>query len=120
MTTSEIAITVTEQPRTQPTALKIYVKPVVKKGPILSNVSADLISGGGGGGCWIARAAFGMDDFRWMIFRAWLLEDAPDWFRGLYFRFGERLGTWVNDRETVRGLVRGAMLPVIRRKLVGR
>ena len=50
---------------------KIYVKPVVRKGPVLSNVSTKSISGEDQD-CWIARAAFGVDDFRWMIFRSWL------------------------------------------------
>jgi len=30
--------------------------------------------------CGIARAAFGEADIRWMIFRAWLVDDAPAWF----------------------------------------
>ena len=107
----------TKRATKEQTKPKIYVKPVLRKGPTLSNVSAEQVSGGGKG-CWIARAAFGEDDFRWMIFRAWLLEDAPDWFRGLYFRFGEGLGAWIKGREAARRLVRGAMLPAIRRKLV--
>ena len=95
---------------------KIYAKPVMRKGPVLSNASTKSISGERPE-CWIARAAFGEDDFRWMIFRSWLVEDAPGWFRGLYCRFGEGLGAWIKGRESARRLVRGAMLPVIRRKL---
>ena len=94
---------------------KAYVKPVLKKGPVLSDVSAIPLSQQGP--CWIARAAFGADDFRWMLFRAWLLDDAPAWFRGLYIRFGERLGALIEGREAARGLVRNAMMPVIRRKI---
>ncbi len=97
-------------------SLRPYVKPALKKGPTLANASLPVpISGEGP--CWIARAAFGIDDFRWMIFRAWLLDDAPVWFRGLYIRFGERLGALIETRETARRLVRSAMMPVIRRKI---
>jgi hypothetical protein len=95
---------------------KRYAKPVVKKGPVLSHVATKIVSGEAAP-CWIARAAFGADDFRWMIFRAWLLDDAPAWFRGLYIRFGERLGALIEGRETTRKLVRRAMDPVIRRKI---
>ena len=93
-----------------------YVKPALKKGPTLSKAS-DPAPISGKDECWIARAAFGADDFRWMIFRAWLLDDAPAWFRGFYIRFGEGIGVWVEGRETVRAVVRGAMTPVIRRKI---
>ncbi len=95
---------------------KAYVKPVLKKGPTLAHAS-DPKPVSGPQPCWIARAAFCADDFRWMIFRAWLLEDAPAWFRSLYIRFGERLGALIQGRETARGLVRAAMAPVIRRKI---
>ena len=98
------------------TSPKTYVKPVLKKGPTLAH-AADQIPVSQQDPCWIARAAFGADDFRWMIFRAWLLDDAPAWFRGLYIRFGERLGALIEHRAAARGLVRNAMMPVIRRKI---
>ena len=103
----------TAKTRTSP---KTYVKPALKKGPTLANAS-DPAPISGKDECWIARAAFGTDDFRWMIFRAWLVDDAPAWFRGFYIRFGERLGALIEGRETARRLVRGAMAPVIRRKI---
>ena len=111
--TDEVFKMSTKEKQTSP---KAYVKPVLKKGPVLSDASAKSISGAPEP-CWIARAAFGADDFRWMIFRAWLLDDAPDWFRGLYIRFGARLGALIEGSKTARGLVRGAMAPVIRRKI---
>jgi hypothetical protein len=38
--------------------------------------------------CWVARAVYGEDNPRWVLFRAWLLEDAPRWLRALYLRHG--------------------------------
>ena len=99
------------------TSPKTYVKPTLKKGPTLSNASDPAPISGQKPECWIARAAFGADDFRWMIFRAWLLDDAPAWFRGFYIRFGPRLGALIEGSKTARGLVRRAMAPVIRRKI---
>ncbi len=106
----------TKESTDERTSPKAYVKPTLKKGPTLANASTP-VPVSGPQPCWIARAAFGADDFRWMIFRAWLLDDAPAWFRSLYIRFGERLGTLIEGREAARGLVRNAMMPVIRRKI---
>jgi len=70
--------------------------------------------------CWVARAAFGANDIRWMIFRAWLLDDAPSWFRQLYGRHGELIGAWLAGRVPARRVVRRLMMPAIRRKLRGK
>ncbi len=110
----KMSIKKTTNERTSP---KTYAKPVLKKGPTLSNASVQASVSDPREPCWIARAAFGADDFRWMIFRAWLLDDAPDWFRGHYIRFGPRLGALIEGSKTARGLVRRAMVPVIRRKI---
>jgi len=93
-----------------------YEKPTLLKGPVLTavtagnNVSSTLI-------CWVARAAFGESDIRWQIFRAWLIDDAPSWFRSLYIRHGELVGSWVAGRDGARRVVRSLMMPAINRKL---
>ena len=101
-------------------ASKPYQKPTLVKGPVLTNVTADtLVSGGPAPECWVARAAFGESDIRWMIFREWLLEDAPLWFRHLYIRHGEFIGAWLTGHERARRVVRTLMMPAINRKLRG-
>lgn len=99
---------------TKPNARRrVYQAPVVTKGPKLAEIAAAPKSPP----CWVARAAFGEDDFRWQIFRAWLMEDAPTWFRKLYLRHGEAVGIWLRERDRTRSLVRSAMMVVVRRKL---
>jgi len=104
---------------------KAYQTPTLAKVAVLSAITAadsGSISGipsDQGTTCWIARAAFGEADIRWMIFRAWLLDDAPAWFRWLYIRHGEAVGTWLTQREGARGIVRTLMMPAIKRKLRG-
>ncbi len=90
----------------------------------LSNEELERIGGGmvgpgtpGAVICWVARAAFGETDARWTIFRSWLLENAPRWFRRLYIRHGEAVGTWLTSRPGARRVVRMLMMPAIRRKL---
>jgi hypothetical protein len=65
--------------------------------------------------CWVARAAFGESDIRWMIFREWLCADAPSWFRKLYLRHGEAVGSWLQDHPQMKGVVRVMMMPAINR-----
>jgi len=97
---------------------KDYTPPTLVKGPVLARVtSEDTATSAVKNVCWIARAAFGEADIRWMIFRSWLLEDAPAWFRTAYLHSGESIGAWLAGREDVRRLVRALMMPAIRRKL---
>ena len=95
-----------------------YVSPILKKGPRLGEIAAAPVkSTGKVNVCWVARAAFGPEDIRWRIFRQWLVDDAPAWFRAAYVRYGPPVGAWLESRETAKALVRRAMNPVIRRKL---
>jgi len=101
-------------------ARKAYHKPTLAKAAVLSAIAADTaISSASDSSttCWVARAAFGEADIRWMIFRAWLLEDAPAWFRSLYIRYGELIGNWLAARDNARLVVRAAMMPAINRKV---
>ena len=100
-------------------APKPYLKPTLVKGPVLTNVTAGKVSVtfSDSNGCWVARAAFGESDIRWQIFRAWLLDDAPAWFRSLYIRHGEVVGAWLTGRDCARRIVRSLMKPAINRKL---
>ena len=100
----------TDEPYVESAAPKPYVKPTLAKGPVLSSVTAAPKTSLATPTCWVARAAFGVADIRWMIFRAWLLEDAPAWFRALYLRHGELVGAWLADRPRARSLVRKAMM----------
>ena len=105
------------------TVRKAYQKPTLARVAVLSAITAmpdGSISGvPSDTTCWIARAAFGEADIRWMIFRAWLIDDAPASFRRLYIRYGESIGNWLAGRDSARLLVRALMLPAVNRKLHG-
>src|SRR4249919_1674666 len=66
-------------------------------------------------GCWVARAVYGEDNPRWMLFREWLLNDAPRWFRDLYVRHGQSVARWITPHERVKSVVRHWMDFVIAR-----
>ena len=65
--------------------------------------------GGGGGMCWVARSCFGENNPKWLLFRHWLLTQAPTWFVKLYRKFGERFAAWISDKPMVKNLIRGWM-----------
>lgn len=88
----------------------------------LSDQDAGAVQGGGsgsrGGGaeqggssgglaqCWVARAVYGEDNPRWALFRDWLMADAPDWFRALYLRHGERFALWLTPHTCLKAVIR--------------
>jgi len=96
---------------------RTYQQPILKKGPKLADVAA-ITGSGAAPQCWVARAAFGHDDIRWQVFRAWLVDDAPMWFRKAYIRYGAQVGAWLEGRESARAAVRAAMMVAVRRKLL--
>jgi hypothetical protein len=108
------------QQNLHPAKRKAYQKPTLVKGPLLTKVTAVTPVTVSGNPipppCWVARAAFGEADFRWMIFRGWLMEDAPAWFRALYLRHGESVGAWLTGKQRARAVVRAMMMPAVRRK----
>jgi hypothetical protein len=95
---------------------RAYRTPVLVKGPVLTTVTA-VGSISGTVKCWVARAAFGEGDIRWMIFREWLVVDAPAWFRNLYLRHGEAVGAWLKGQPRAQTVVRRLMMPAVMRTL---
>jgi hypothetical protein len=107
----------TEEPKAS--EVRVYQKPVLTRGPVLTNVTAfKAVSGTAPApSCWIARAAFGETDIRWIIFREWLVVDAPGWFRNLYIRHGEAIGSRLQRHPSMQRLVRALMMPAVNRIL---
>jgi hypothetical protein len=94
-----------------------YQKPALVRGPVLTNVTAITSVSGTVNKCWIARAAFGDNDIRWMIFREWLVVDAPTWLLNWYDRHGEAVGAWLRGHANMQKLVRALMMPAVNRTL---
>jgi len=61
---------------------------------------------GGGGFCWVARAVYGEHDPRWLVFRAWLAQDAPTWLLHAYATHGEAFAGWILDKPAVKSALR--------------
>jgi len=56
--------------------------------------------------CWIAREVYGESNPKWMIFREWLLNKAPEWFRLWYLINGEQVAAWLKDKPEMKARIR--------------
>lgn len=70
-------------------------------GQVTSSIGNLTSSAGGiaGMACWIARRVYGVNNPRWTLFRNYLLNEAPDWFREFYLRNGERIASMMSDAD---------------------
>lgn len=80
-----------------------------QKSPAVNALNTGVgIAGGLLGGllCWVAREVYGEDNPRWELFRSWLIEDAPAWFRNLYKKHGERFAAFISNKPALKYLIR--------------
>jgi polysaccharide export outer membrane protein len=61
------------------------------------------------GACWVAREVYGADNAKWLVFRAWLLTEAPEWLADAYLAHGEEFAAWIHDKPVVKAGVRALM-----------
>jgi hypothetical protein len=61
------------------------------------------------GVCWVAREVYGAENPQWLLFRAWLLTEAPTWLRDLYVAHGEAFAAWIHDKPLVKAAVKALM-----------
>jgi hypothetical protein len=59
--------------------------------------------------CWVAREVYGEDRAEWMVFRQWLLTEAPQWLLDLYLEEGERFAKFISDKPWLKTIVKKAM-----------
>jgi hypothetical protein len=62
--------------------------------------------------CWVAREVY-QGDPRWLVFRAWMLNDAPKWLLRIYLANGERWAQWLRHRPRAKAIVRFFMDGII-------
>jgi hypothetical protein len=65
------------------------------------------------GFCWVAREVYGAENPKWLLFRAWLLTEAPIWLRDAYGTHGETFATWIHDKPVMKAIVRAMMDAVL-------
>ena len=80
---------------------------------------AGAAAGGGAtlfaGFCWVAREVYGMHNPAWLLFREWMLNESPSWFRAIYIKFGDRFAKFISDKPRIKARIRLWMDTKIRR-----
>ena len=78
-----------------------------------ANRSAGIFGGlgalGGGiasGFCWVAREVYGVHNPAWLLFREWMLNESPGWFRATYIKFGERFAKFISNKPRLKARIR--------------
>lgn len=69
--------------------------------------------------CWVAREVYGAENPRWLMFRHWVITDAPKWFLRLYIKHGEKFAAWISDKPTLKNAIRAFMDRKIQKKFGG-
>jgi hypothetical protein len=64
--------------------------------------------------CWVAREVYGEDNPMWLLFRDWLDDEAPSWFKATYLKYGERFAKFIKDKPRLKKVIRNWMTSKIK------
>lgn len=56
--------------------------------------------------CWVAREVYGVHNPAWLLFREWMLNESPSWFRATYIKFGERFAKFISNKPRLKARIR--------------
>jgi hypothetical protein len=73
------------------------------------SIIGGMASGGTGFFCWIAREVYGESNPKWRMFREWMLNKAPIWFRDWYLIHGESVAEWLKDKPELKARIKTFM-----------
>lgn len=59
--------------------------------------------------CWVAREAYGVEDSRWLEFRAWMLSKAPPELVAAYMESGPLVADYIRDKPREKMVARNIM-----------
>lgn len=75
-------------------------------GSAVGQIGGSAVKAGMMAGCWVAREIYGETNPQWLLFRAYLLSDAPSWFRKLYLKFGERFAEFISTKPRLKSVIK--------------
>jgi hypothetical protein len=67
--------------------------------------------------CWVAREVYGTETGEWLIFRQWMENESPKWFKNLYYQEGERFAEFISDKPILKSIVKSAMNIIVKPRL---
>lgn len=63
--------------------------------------------------CWVALVVYGPLDPRFTIFRFWMMNLSPDWFRKIYLRHGRAFAIYAQPRSNLRMVLKFLMNRIV-------
>lgn len=65
--------------------------------------------------CWVAREVYGQNNPMWLLFRGWLFDEAPSWFRKIYIKHGERFAEFISNKPFIKSFIRKWMTSIVKK-----
>jgi hypothetical protein len=56
--------------------------------------------------CWVAREVYGRTNPDWLTFREWMVNEAPEWLRATYIKYGEWFAGFIKDKPRVKWFIK--------------
>ena len=72
----------------------------------LGSLGGGIATGVGAAFCWVAREVYGANNPAWLLFREWMLNESPGWFRAIYIKFGERFAKFISNKPRLKARIR--------------
>lgn len=80
---------------------------IIKTDDQITNMMASVAGNAAGAAmCWVAREVYGPSNPQWIIFREWMLNEAPALLRMAYIRFGERVARFIRNKPRLKKIIR--------------
>jgi hypothetical protein len=65
--------------------------------------------------CWVAREVYGNTNPDWLTFREWMVNEAPEWLRNAYIKYGQQFAAFIKDKPRVKWFIKLWMNSKIKR-----
>lgn len=68
--------------------------------------------------CWVAREIYGINNYKWIIFRDWLYSsNGPVWLQKIYTKYGRQFAKFISNKSMIKKLIKYLMDTVVNKYL---
>ena len=69
-------------------------------------------------GCWVAREIYGINNYKWIIFRDWLYSsNGPVWLQKIYTKYGRQFAKFISNKSMIKKFIKYLMDTVVNKYL---
>ena len=73
---------------------------------MFGNIAGSGVAAAIGKFCWVAREVYGEHNPAWLLFRSWMLNESPSWFKAIYIKYGERFARFISNKPRLKARIR--------------